>query len=1161
MSMQQAINLVQKTFESSFDKSNFIIFIKDLLNHIEDAPFIRQGNYIPDQFKPYISQYERIGKYTDSEGHRLDILIVNQKKEASVEHARSRQRNFVAGYLQGKYGTDSPKDAALVAFVSPSTDDWRFSLVRMEYKLEETARGGMKTIEEYSPARRWSFLVGKNEKSHTAQSRLAPIIADDEHNPTLSELEHAFNIETVTKEFFEKYRGLFIWTKEELDRVVNTDSIVRTEFEKKNINSVDLAKKLLGQITFLYYLQKKGWFGVPRNAEWGEGSKNFLRELFEGRHGLYNNFFNDILEPLFFEALRLDRSYDDHYYSRFNCKIPFLNGGLFDPMNNYDWVKTDILLSNVLFSNSNKTKEGDIGNGIIDIFDRYNFTVKEDEPYEKEVAIDPELLGKAYEKFNAIRPDNFNEFVAALKSGKKGEESKFNKQYGVYYTPREIVHYMCQQSLINYLYSELNPKTVYQKFDNPQLDLLGNSAKEGQLDLMVEHRVDPEISKEDLALLVQNGENWRENEARVNEAGKETGTYYYKLPESIRMNAALIDNKLASVMVCDPAVGSGAFPVGMMSEIVKIRQVLEIFINNKRTNYEFKRECIENSLYGVDIDPGAIEIAKLRLWLSLVVDEDDPQNIKPLPNLDYKIVCGDSLNTIQKNLFNNDLFMKLEEIKPKYVEETSIAKKAEYKSQIERLISELTNGDRKFDFEIYFSEVFHKNQGFDVIIANPPYISVEKFARTSTQNYWKTRFKQTYASRGDIYCFFYQRGIEILHDYGTLAFISSNKFMRANYGEGLRKLLFSKTLHSVIDFGELPVFEASTDPCIVILSKKAFERKDETRIIVIKSEQDIYRLSKTVDAKGEYIKQSELSSSGWTLEGNIGLKLIEKLRIKGKPLEKYINKRMYYGIKTGYNEAFVIDKETKERLIAEDNKSKELIKPWLRGKDIKRWTFEYHDYYVIAFPFGFHNKLEQYPAISKHLKRFENALKARGQCKTSRDGSNEGQHHWLELDNNPSQEYLDRFAQNKLVFNETSKELHAFFDRNGYAINKTGFILLPEDPLYVLGILNSSTLDYLYRITFPSWGDSFKDGRIQFRGSLMNQIPIPQANDEQKGRVEEYVLACEQAAKNEDHNKIKYFETKINSIVYSLFDLSIEEIALIENATRNLDRSPEVETD
>ena len=257
--------------------------------------------------------------------------------------------------------------------------------------------------------------------------------------------------------------------------------------ERKGIDTVNLAKKLLGQIIFLYYLQKKGWFGVPKEKKWGEGSKNFLRELFTKSQDEKKNFFNDILEPLFYEALRIDRSHDDHYYKLFDCKIPFLNGGLFDPMNNYDWVKTEILLPNELFSNKDSSLRGlrrdsveipkqsrgdkgiasqsalamtEEGDGILDVFDLYNFTVKEDEPFEKEVAIDPELLGKAYEKFNAIRPDNYDEFLKALKGGKKGEESKFNKQYGVYYTPREIVHYMCQQSLINYLYSELNPESA-----------------------------------------------------------------------------------------------------------------------------------------------------------------------------------------------------------------------------------------------------------------------------------------------------------------------------------------------------------------------------------------------------------------------------------------------------------------------------------------------------------------------------------------------------------------------------------------------------------------------------------------------------------------------------------------------------------------------------
>lgn len=648
MNRQQAIELVRTTFESPFERERYLRFLRELLNGFDnEGARVNQGARIPEKFQEYVEKMERVGKYA-TEGKEVMLFIVYLKRETSIERARTMQRNFVAWYLQRDM-----KDAALVAFVSPNRDDWRFSLVKMEYRFDEQG----KAREEFTPARRWSFLVGANEKSHTAQSKFVPIIADDETQPTLAQLEEAFNIEKVTKEFFEKYRDLFVRTKEALDKAVAANPAARSDFEAKGVDTVNLAKKLLGQIIFLYYLQKKGWFGVPRDAAWGAGSKNFLRELFEKKHGDYKNFFNDILEPLFYEALRIDRSHDDHYYSRFNCKIPFLNGGLFDPMNNYDWVHTDILLPDSLFSNKNKTKEGDTGDGILDVFDRYNFTVKEDEPFEKEVAIDPELLGKAYEKFNAIRPDNYEAYLKALKSGKKGEESKFNKQYGVYYTPREIVHYMCQQSLINYLYSELNPNAG---FDTDEKNARPTQPAELP-------------TKEDIETLILRGEQIMEHDAQVMEAGRETETYSFQMPESIRRHAARIDRALAEIKVCDPAVGSGAFPVGMMSEIVKARNALTNYLGAKGTKesarniYRFKRDCIENSLYGVDIDAGAVEIAKLRLWLSLVVDEDDIRNIKPLPNLDYKVVQGNSLVGLPEGiLLDLDIKAKLEEQKKRY---------------------------------------------------------------------------------------------------------------------------------------------------------------------------------------------------------------------------------------------------------------------------------------------------------------------------------------------------------------------------------------------------------------------------------------------------------------------------------------------------------------
>ncbi|MGB9497798.1 MAG: Eco57I restriction-modification methylase domain-containing protein, partial [Dissulfuribacterales bacterium] len=798
MNKQQAQQIIQVTFENPFDKGRFAGFVKNLLNYIEDAPFTYQGNYIPEKFRQYIKSLERIGKFSDGE-KSLDILIITLQKETSLERARTMQRNFIAWYLNGSRGGEM-KDAALVAYVSPDHADWRFSLVKMDYKFEKTRTGKIKVKEEFTPARRWSFLVGANEKSHTAQSRLVNILADDEQAPNLAELENAFDIETVTKEFFLKYRELFLRTKEALDKVVRKDPKIKANFEAKGVDTVNFAKKLLGQIVFLYFLQKKGWFGVGRDDDWGTGSKHFLRSLFDKKHSDYHNFFNDILEPLFYEALRIDRSHDDGYYSRFNCKIPFLNGGLFDPIGNYDWVHTDIHLPDDLFSNSRKTKEGDEGDGILDVFDRYNFTVREDEPLEKEVAIDPELLGKAYEKFNAIRPDNFDEFTKALKSGRKGEENKFNKKFGVYYTPREIVHYMCKQSLINYLYT------------------LAEDA--GLADT---------IKKQDIEDLIEVGELITEHEAtalikqeKIKNGIQKSTEYTALLSDSIRENAAAIDNWLAEITVCDPAVGSGAFPVGMMNEIVRARNVLSVFLNDRqRSDYAFKRRCIEHSLYGVDIDPGAVEIAKLRLWLSLVVDEEDIKNIKPLPNLDYKIVCGNSLLGVEKNLFNHQLFNDLEKLKPLFFKETNPTKKQDYKKQIDDLISQITKGYTEFDFEVYFSEVFHRKGGFDVVIANPPYVDSENMTKNTPE--LRRVIKSSYSlTRGnwDIYIAFYEKGFRLLGHGGVLSFITPDKWISKSFGDELR-LRKTDNLYSIMKAGRDVFEEVNVDAIVSLFTNHA----------------------------------------------------------------------------------------------------------------------------------------------------------------------------------------------------------------------------------------------------------------------------------------------------------------------------------------------------
>jgi len=1078
MDIKQAQKIIREVFENPFEKERYTNFINNLLNKMEPASFTNQGNYIPDAYKPYISSLERIGKYNDGE-HNTDILIVRLKKETSLERARTMQRNFIARYLNGSRGGNL-KDAALVAFVSPDKDDWRFSLVKMDYRFEEGKNGKVKVKEEFTPARRWSFLVGGNEASHTAQSQLVSILADDEHNPVLEQLEEAFNIETVTKEFFIEYRNLFIRIKEAMDKVIKNDARIKKDFSAKGVDTVNFTKKLLGQIVFLYFLQKKGWFGVQRDEEWGIGSKQFLRDLFQGEHGTYKNFFNDILEPLFYEALRIDRRHDDDYYSRFNCKIPFLNGGLFDPIGNYDWVHTDIIIPNELFSNDIKTKNGDTGNGILDIFDRYNFTVKEDEPLEKDVAIDPELLGKAYEKFNAIRPDNFDEYKAALQSGQKGAESKFNKKFGVYYTPREIVHYMCQQSLINYLATELEGK----------------------------------VKKEEIETLVHFGEQVGENEVaylareqNINEGKQKSTTYISKLPDSIRQNAALIDTALANITVCDPAVGSGAFPVGMMHEIVKIRNLLnDVYIKDKnKTVYDFKRECIENSLYGVDIDPGAVEIAKLRLWLSMIVDENDIRQIKPLPNLDYKIIRGNSLLSVQIDLFNEGLFSELEKLKPLHLNETNPTKKLEYQKKIDELISKITNGHTEFDFEVYFSEVFHEKKGFDVIIANPPYIFSRENLSTSEKSVYKKLYSLT-QFKINLYILFIERSYHLMNKKGCFAFIIPNNWLTLSTNSDLRYFILNNAYNIKLVLNYDAVFEsASVDTCILIFKK--------TGDAIIEgycwTEKELLKVSS--QSTNSYLGNNGYIISLTNKKRGTSSDICEKIISQSKPLSFHAEVRNGVQAYTvGEGNPIQTNNMKINRVYHSDIKNGEDWIKYLDGVDVGR----YH--------YGWSGQFIKY---GKNLSR---------------------------------QRKPELFIGERLLVRQIPSKPPYCINccyTNEYAINDNNSMIIKVKNCeiglkYIQGLLNSRLISFWF---IHSFGKLQRKTFPQFKVKELRTFPIKTTSLSYQKQIINFANKIITIMRDEDYvsntnkqSKVYHYEKQIDQLVYKLYGLTEQEIEIVE---------------
>ncbi|OPY10198.1 MAG: Modification methylase PaeR7I [Syntrophus sp. PtaB.Bin001] len=788
-------------------------------------------------------------------------------------------------------------------------------------------------------------------------------------------------------------------------------------------------------------------------------------------------------------------------------------------MGGYNWQEVDILIRNETFGE------------IFDTFDLYNFTVREDEPLEKEVAVDPEMLGKVFENLLEIRD---------------------RKSKGAYYTPRQIVHYMCQESLIHYLDSTLNNGPAgYERLGLPQIELFGpgDLAKpDGRMELMV--KCNPEsIPREDIRLLIRQGQFGIENDLKVDEKGRETPTYSWKLPKSIRDHAERIDQALADIKICDPAIGSGAFPVGMLHEIVRARETLSTYLpdNPERTPYNFKRHAIQESIYGVDIDCGAVDIAKLRLWLSLVVDEDDFRVIKPLPNLDYKIVCGNSLTKVERDLLNDHLFAELEILKQRYFDEINPRQKKEEKAGIESLIRQLTHNDEHFDYTVYFSEIFHpqpghngrRSPGFDLVIANPPYVRQETIKSLKPQ--LKQTFGKFYCGTADLYTYFYKRGLELLRDGGHLCFIAPNKFMRAGYGKNTRMLLTGQaTPKVIIDFGDLPIFDATTYPSIILVEKSKPEDDAKTLAATFTESAQLENPEKTLAAISFDMPVSALKPEGWTLERPEVLALMEKLRKAGKPLGEYVEGKFYYGIKTGLNEAFVIDEATRQRLIAEDPRSAELIKPWLRGRDIRKWKAQWAGLYVIFTRRG--TDIEQYPAIKRHLEQFRKDLEPKKSDKDKR-GRKPGSYKWFEIQDNIA--YFEEFEKPKMVWRHFTTVPEFIYDEASHFSNDKSYIL-PTDDHALLGILNSKVTNFFIRQISPPVRGGFMEMRIIF----MEQLPIPFATDAQKAPIIERV---QQILADPDNPDVLRLEAEIDRLVYELYGLTTKEIEIVEGKKKRND--------
>ena len=787
--------------------------------------------------------------------------------------------------------------------------------------------------------------------------------------------------------------------------------------------------------------------------------------------------------------------------------------------------------------------------GLIDLLNGYKFTIDENTPLDEEVALDPELLGKVFENLLAsYNPDT---------------RSTARKQSGSFYTPREVVDFMVDEALIAYFDRHL-PETV---------------EREDKLRRLLSHAdTGHEFSDAEADTLVAAIENLKALDPACGSGAFPMGILT-KLFVALRKldpdNRRWREQNLAPLQQRLAGARKTPDPLQRDSEISDAEAALEKhkkdFADPAYADYTRKLYLIEKCIFGSDIQPIAVQIAKLRFFIALIVsqpiDRGKPNwNITPLPNLETKIVAANTLFGVprhgaQASLLDDPAIAEkegeLRDANAAYFTARTRATKKRRKEKVQKLHEELVvllkrdgfvtarDADRMarwdpfdqnryadfFDVEWMFGMPRARDNSeavFDIVIGNPPYVRHEDIKELTP--ILKSEYQyECGSSRADLYVFFYERSVKLLKPRGVLSFITSNKWYRAKYGEALRLFMATHTrLNSIIDFGDEAVFTAIAYPTIVIATRREKPLNppptgDVVRTLNWSQEHPVETFPAVFAAESFDVQQTELTKEGWQLEPPVKRQLLARIRAAGTPMGEYVNGEFYYGIKTGFNEAFIIDDETRERLIAEDPKSVEIIKPYLRGRDVKRWKVEWAGLYLIVFPFGFHEKLKNYPAVLRHLSQFEETLRKRGQCTSSRSGKGEGQHHWLELDNNPRESYLAAFEQPKIIYPDISLTPQFSWETKGYYSGDTTFFIRSSEQ-HLVAILNSSVCQWFFSQISPQ----VQNGYFRFKTQYCEQIPIPKSLDAQRRMLETVAIAV--LAVGDPR-----FEQLINGLVFELF--------------------------
>jgi outer membrane murein-binding lipoprotein Lpp len=1020
-------------------------------------------------------------------------------EELRERSSRVKQFKFAKKVLDASMANPSPDVEGLISqglFVFyDDQGNFRLSLV---YGKPE----GTKLV--WSAVRRQSFYVEAGDGNKTFRDRAALPWS------TFDQLKDAFSVEKLTKEF---YSRLFEWYQWALSDEMGVTYPNDTDTDEDDRQISEHIIRLITRLMFVWFLKQKHL--VPDDL-FDPGKLKHILKKFDPVAG--DNYYRAILQNLFFATLNSEipeRSFATQTGDRtehFDIKtlyrypkefaiseaevlelfkgIPFLNGGLFECLdrgrNYYDGFSRNrnraAKVPNRLFF--------DHDDGLIPLLREYNFTVEENSPGDEEVALDPELLGKVFENLLAAYNPETN--VQARKAT------------GSFYTPREIVNYMVDESLIAHLKTRCGD----------------------------EH-------EESIRALFAEGER----------------------PKDAKLRKAM-DEGLVTAKILDPACGSGAFPMGMLLRMVDALRVLRAIPEDDPV-YDLKLELIENCIYGADIQCIAVQISKLRFFISLVCeqkptdDANDNYGIHSLPNLETKFVAANSLvglphdgemlpmqdvEALKKQLWSirhrHFLARSYQEKKELRKEDrklrTELAKALElgggFDTASAKLMAEWDPYDQNTSATFLDPEwMFNVASGFDMVVGNPPYVQIQKLP-SGTKERLADQGYSTFSKTADLYCLFYERGGSLLSPAGTLCYITSNKFFRSGYAKPLRRLLtHDYSLNSLIDFGELPVFEAGTDPVITQFGKS---RQTTFTAVTIKDYADVQTLPHAIAALGRPITPEALSEDGWSLTGKEEAAILDKMRACGTALGQFVDGEMYRGVLTGFNSAFVLTGEERAALIAADAKSDEIIKPLAKGDDVRKWHIRDKDRWLIVTKIGV--DMKRYPAILKHLKQWEPELRKR------QDQGNQ----WWEL---RACAYYDCFEKPKILFPDLAKESRFTLDRDNYFTTNTTY-LIPGENLFLLGFLNSSLLWFYAKNAFSSMGDAEKGGRLRFFTQFVYEIPVPECGDGDRGNVSSLVDRILAAKKNDPSADVSALEAKIDQLVYKLYGLTTEEIAVVEES-------------